>query len=73
MFGKKKEKLFGNHVDVNCEYCSNSSECDGANICRLNRCPEPDGSCSRFSYDPLKRSPKNLPPMPKHDADEFQL
>lgn len=73
MFGKKKEKLFGNHVEIECKYCVNSSDFDGASICKIGLYLEPDGSCRRFVYDPLKRTPQNLPPLKAHSADEFKL
>ena len=73
MIGKKKTKLFGNQIEVNCEYCVNSYDYDGANVCRLNCYLQPDGNCSRFMYDPLRRAPRNPPPLETHDADEFKL
>jgi hypothetical protein len=73
MFGKKKSKLFGNEIEIKCEYCRNSSDYDGASICKLNRYRDPDGSCRRFAYDPLKRVPQNLPPLKSYSADEFEL
>ena len=73
MIGKKKAKLFGNHIDVKCEYCKNSSDYDGASVCKLNRSLLPDGTCPRFTYDPLRRAPQNLPPLGLHDPEEFKL
>ncbi len=73
MIGKKKAKLFGNQIEVKCEYCINSSDFDGASVCRLHRYLLPDGTCRRFAYDPLKRSPVNLPPLRAHDSEEFKL
>ena len=73
MFKKKKTKLFGNDVEVNCDYCINSSDFDGASLCKLGCCLNPDGSCRRFAYEPLKRAPKVLPPLKLYDADEFKL
>jgi hypothetical protein len=71
MFGKKKEPLFGDHIEIKCEYCANGREAGEA--CRLNLRPEADGTCRRFAYDPLRRSPKTFPPMRPHDAEEFKL
>jgi hypothetical protein len=73
MIGKKKIKLFGNQIEVKCEYCTNSSDYDGASVCKLNRNLSPDGNCRRFVYDPLKRAPIHLPPLKPHDADEFKI
>lgn len=73
MFGKKKTKLFGNQIEVKCEYCENNTEIDGECACKLSRSIQPDGSCPRFSYDPLMRAPKNPPALRQHDAEEFKL
>ncbi|NLJ30379.1 MAG: hypothetical protein GX424_02040 [Clostridiales bacterium] len=74
MFGKKKnQELFGRNIDATCEYCANYSDFDGAAVCRLGRRMPPDGACPRFSYDPLKRAPRNLPPLKPHDPEEFEL
>lgn len=73
MFRKKKKNLFGEQIEVRCEYCANSSDYDGATVCKLNRFRNPDGSCRRFAYDPLKRAPMQLPPLKPHSADEFKL
>ena len=72
MFGKKKESLFGKRIDTRCEYCANSTGADGAD-CRLHRTRDLDGTCRFFSYDPLKRAPETLPPIPPRDEEEFQL
>ncbi len=73
MLGKKKAKLFGNHIEVKCEYCENYMVAEGKNVCRLNRSVRPDGSCPCFSYDPLLRAPNNTPFLRSHDAEEFKL
>lgn len=72
-FRKKKRALFGKNMEVSCAYCANGTERGGAAVCRLNRCPAADGGCPRFSYDPLKRTPRNLPPLKPHDPEEFKL
>lgn len=73
MFRKKKEKLFGNRIDIECKYCVNSSDFDGASVCKMGLYLEPSGYCRRFEYDPLKRAPQNLPPLKAHSPDEFKL
>lgn len=71
MFRKKKELLFGDHIETSCEYCVHSK---GENCaCRLHLCRKDDGTCGNFAYDPLKRSPKAFPPIRPLDADEFKL
>lgn len=73
MFGKQKGKFFGNNIQIECKYCTKSSDYDGASVCKLGRYLEPDGSCRHFVYDPLKRTPLNVPPLKAHSEDEFKL
>lgn len=70
-----KKKLFGTHIEPNCEYCSNNVERDGKQACRHHLTPGKDGSCRKFSYDPLRRTPIALPLLPdmEFDEDEFKL
>ncbi len=70
-----RKKLFGNHIEPNCEYCANSVESNGRQACRYRLTPGKDGSCRKFSYDPLRRTPVALPPLPAidFDEDEFKL
>jgi hypothetical protein len=70
MFGKKKEKLFGNKIEPKCEYCANLSDCGPERTCRFGlTCPD----CGRFRYEPLKRTPAGAPALKKHDPGEFRL
>ena len=66
MFWKKKTKMFGNAIDPDCAYCSENA--DGT--CRLGRKQRP---CSSFRYDPLKRTPENLPLPKEYNPDDFKL
>lgn len=73
MFRKKKEPLFGDHIEVRCDYCTNSKMGEDTAFCRLHLDLKEDGTCPHFVYDPLKRTPETFPPLRKHDAEEFQL
>lgn len=73
MFGRKKEKLFGNGIEPNCGYCTYCSDSGPGVPCRIGRTPEDGEACSQFSYDPLRRSPMGPPPLKKHSPDEFKL
>lgn len=76
LFGHKakKEKLFGNSVEPNCEYCTHNSAAEGeVPLCAIRQNPGEKAACRQFNYDPLKRSPKNLPPLPKFDPEDFSL
>lgn len=73
MFGRKKEKLFGSDIEPKCSYCTYCSDSGPGVFCRIGRAPGEDDACGQFSYDPLRRSPIDLPPLKKHDPDEFKL
>ena len=76
LFGRKsrKKELFGKSIEPNCQYCThNRAGEEEAPFCALHQIPEEDGACRRFSYDPLRRTPKNLPPLPKFDPEDFSL
>ena len=71
LFGKKKKnKLFGNTIEPECIYCGNYAEKD--KVCRLGF-PLDAAACGKFIYDPLKRTPIDIPPLKQHDPDEFKL
>lgn len=76
LFGKnkKKNKLFGGSVTPDCRYCQHNSAEDGEAVCcAVNQDPGEDCACREFSYDPLRRTPENLPPLPKFDPEDFSL
>lgn len=71
LFGKSKKKLVGTNIEASCEYCGHNTG-EGFQVeCTLNHS---DGQCCEaFVYDPLKRTPKSLPPLMDYDEDEFKL
>lgn len=69
-----KQKLFGNLVPVSCEHCFFSApQADGTLLCTKKRRINEDGSCRRYKYNPLKRTPRNLPKLPEYDPENFSL
>lgn len=78
-------KLFGNSIAPSCEYCSHNitpnaePDCDiPADVNKSRAKPfarqlDADGKCPFFSYDPLLRKPKVLPPLQKYSKDDFSL
>lgn len=70
---KKTSPLFGGSVPVSCVYCDYNASPAGDPVCRLGlKLPE-SGKCGRYRYNPLLREPKNPPPLPEHDPEEFKL
>lgn len=73
-FSSKKKKLFGNSVEPDCRYCIHNASANETVIdCPESAAGKPEAPCRRFSYDPLKRSPQNLPPLPQYDPEDFSL
>ena len=69
LFRKKKKPLFGAEIEPDCSYCSHGV--DGC--CALKLEIGRDGGCARFSYDPLLRTPRSLPPLREYSEEDFQL
>jgi hypothetical protein len=62
----KKKKLFGNKIEPDCSLCYYADN----NECSLGAVKKP---CGRFRYDPLKRTPENLPPLQHFSKNDFEL
>lgn len=62
----RKKRLFGNKIEPDCSLCY-YSDGDG---CSLGSEQKP---CGRFRYDPLKRTPENLPELHHFSKDDFKL
>ena len=73
MAWKGIKKFFRSDIEVRCEYCAHSSDFDGACVCQLGKYRTPEGVCRSFSYDPLKRTPQNLPPLREYNPEDFKL
>ena len=72
LFGLKK-KLFGSQIEINCDYCSHNTGTEEEPKCSKGLTIKEGGSCRRFAYDPLMRTPRALPPLREYDMDDFTL
>lgn len=53
--------LFRKTIVKNCAYCAHAGQAsDGKLLCTKRGFVSANGSCRRFRYDPLKRTPKKL-------------
>ena len=73
LFHKKKKNYFDEKREADCSCCRLGSDFDGAVVCKAGLDLEPDGSCRKFSYDPLKRKPFAPPPLREYDPEDFKL
>ena len=67
-----KVKLFGNNIEVSCDYCANSQIQSGCQFCTVNRVLK-NGKCRKFLYNPIMRVPKTQNMLPKYSEDDFVL
>lgn len=76
MFGRKKKKkqtpLFGSNIEPNCTYCAYGTVVDDSIKCQINQIPE-NARCKRYTYDPLRRTPKSELSLSSFTAEEFKL
>ena len=70
---KKKMCLFGKNISPDCSYCIYGAGNDFE--CTLHLFIDIDGSCIKFSYDPLRRKPKTEPSLKTFDykIEDFQI
>lgn len=70
-----KKRLFGNNIHPACSYCHYAKPApDGVMfICQKYGPVAAHYSCAKFEYDPLKRVPKRLPPLPSYSPEDFEL
>lgn len=56
----------------NCRYGRLNPEGDAV-LCLKKGIVDPDGKCRRYTYDPLKRVPRKMPPVRTADPEDFSL
>ena len=57
---------------ANCRHGRKTS--DGQKVlCMRNGIVDPDYSCRKYQYDPIKRVPKRRPALPAFSPEEFKL
>jgi hypothetical protein len=68
-----KEKLFGDTIEPDCEYCANFTVRGEKRACKYGMDSADPSHCSRFQYDPLRRTPCCFSPLKKQNPDDFKL
>lgn len=70
-----KQRLFGKNIEPACGYCENGKlTADGLSVlCKRKGVCAPYGSCSKFVYAPLKRTPKRAPQLFTYEKEDFSL
>ena len=72
-FSGHRPAFFRSDIPVRCEHCARSLSGEEGTVCSLGRSLSETGKCRKFHYDPLKRTPQNLPPLRKYNPEDFQL
>ena len=68
--------LFRKKMERSCSYCRRGAKLDdGTILCAKKGVQPPDGQCSAFRYDPIKRIPKKAKALDfsKYDKTDFSL
>ncbi len=70
-----KNKLLGKDIIKNCSVCRNSIELLSGEqfICRKKGPVYSTDYCRKFKYDPLKRKPADITPLPKYKKEDFEI
>ena len=67
------KKIIDKNIPPSCEYCSHRSTGENDNFCTLTSAPITVKYCKKFSYDPLRRVPRQEPRLPVFSIDSFKL
>ncbi len=75
MFKKKNKKREAPETARACIYCENATViADEENVlCSLHGIVNKEFCCRKFAYDPLKRVPRPMPPMPKLTEEDILI
>ena len=65
-------KLFGNNIEIKCEYCANSADAPSGYICTLRKSIK-NGKCRKFKYNPPLRVPKSTEALPEFKKEDFKI
>lgn len=69
----KKRAIFGETIEVSCEYCQNGRRNDDNFVCLAKKTIK-NGKCKKFIYDPILRIPKGINPnMQEFTPEDFKI
>ncbi len=71
----KKKKNNNPDLPCICEFCEHAAIINDENnvLCEQRGIVSREYKCKKFAYDPLKREPKPLPPLPKLTEEDLLL
>lgn len=64
---------FGKNIAPSCEYCEFGQKSGQQIYCNKKGEYIEDKKCMKYKYDPTKRIPRVLGPMPKYNPEDFEL
>lgn len=65
-------KLFGNNIEIKCEYCDNCADSPSGCICKLRKSIK-NGKCRKFKYNPTLRVPQSSQALPEFKKEDFEI
>ena len=68
-------KAFSKKITPMCAYCINGLACNNTNVvvCGKKGIMDSTDSCRKFKYDPIGRTPKPIPVVPKFKKENFDI
>lgn len=73
--GKDKKVKDKDNLPKECKYCENATVIsdDDYILCSRHGIVSKQYHCKKYAYDPLKRVPKQMPPMPRLSEEDLLL
>lgn len=68
-------KVFSKKITPMCAHCVHGLACNNTNlvVCGKKGIMDYTDSCRKFKYDPIGRTPKPIPVVPKYTKEDFEL
>ena len=64
------KRLFGNNIVPSCSYCEYSKTEGNQQYCIKNKAIK-NGTCRKFKYNPIMRTPHSMAPLKQYEPDNF--
>ena len=70
-----KKSIINKDIPKSCDHCFFCKKSTALDLilCKFRGPVSEDGFCSKYKYDPLKRTPKTSKKLPKFKAEDFSL
>ena len=68
-------RFFRKDIQPRCEYCTHGRQGPDKTVilCKHSGILSPDDQCRKFTYDPLRRTPRVMPDLPDFSDEDFSV